>query len=151
MADTEVADASCPGRGFVQLPGQAVWREFTVLNTGMLTRATVQVIGNGSTPVNYRVTIRPLDATGKPTSTILASAAIPNVVAPNDFTGYKLNAVFTTPPAVTAGQFYAVTVEALNATDVKPGIQVNNVCPGLSSLISTRTTPGRTEPRGTTC
>lgn len=96
LADSDVADASCPGPVGYITSGYKRWAEsFTVQHTGKLTRATTVVSGDGSTPVDYRIALRALDSMGRPTATVVTSVSLPGVVATSAYAGTTLNAAFS--------------------------------------------------------
>lgn len=82
---------------------------FTAIHTGGLTRALFQIDNPGVGDQNdFVLQILPTDANGAPVDPPLASATIPSASVPGGTT--TLDATFSPPPPVLAGQRYALAV-----------------------------------------
>src|SRR5947207_1063303 len=89
LGATEVQDASCQapimGSHTTPFPSTARFGEtFTAGHTGQLTRAVMSVLKGSGSSGDYQLDIRPVDGSGAPTETVLASTTIPNTSVPDD-------------------------------------------------------------------
>jgi hypothetical protein len=145
-AAAPVLDANCPGpsggtAGFFNPPGGngRMAQTFTVINTGSLTSAQMEVIKAASSTGDYILQIVAVDGSGVPTNTVLASATIPNASVPTGVS--TITGTFATPVPVTAGQQYAVVVTRPSSADLQATIRSGDDCPG-----SRFTSPSQTDP-----
>lgn len=137
-ADTEVADASCPGTPGVGYSGRRLGETFTVQNTGVLSRATFVVNNGGSGPADYTITIRTLDDQGRPTANVIATGTASQVTPAPTFDGKTVSVSFSPAPSVTAGEFLAISVEVPSG-NTNAGVHVSDVCDGLLFYDTTAT------------
>jgi hypothetical protein len=93
--------------------------------SGSLTRAEIDIVKSGSAG-SYVVQVMGVDGTtGAPSNAVLASTAVPDSMPDGDF---LLNAVFSSPAPVTAGQNYALVITRPGSDMLRTGIR--NDCPG---------------------
>jgi hypothetical protein len=148
-----VLDANCPDPddgsvSFINPPGGngRTAQTFTVINTGSLTSAQMEVIKAMGSTGDYILQIVAVDGSGVPTNTVLASATIPNDTVPTGESTITGN--FATPVAVTAGQQYAVLVTRPSSTNLNVSARFGDDCPG-ARFSSASQTGAFTEDPGT--
>jgi hypothetical protein len=123
-------DANCPGPPegsvFIIDSGNERWAQtFTAQSSGVLTSAQAAVMkGPGA---DWLLQVAALDGAGAPTYNILASTTIPDSAVPDGDT--VVSAGFASPPAVTAGQQYALILARPNF-GVELRVREGNDCAG---------------------
>jgi hypothetical protein len=138
----EVQDASCPGPAGVYVVGGSGFRlaqTFTAGTTGSLTG--VQILVNESllaSPGDWRLEIAPT-AAGVPTNTVLATETIPDASVPGGVE-FTLDYDVDPPPAVAAGQTYAIVLSRPGSDGFTWAGRSGNPCAG-SAYASTGPPP----------
>jgi hypothetical protein len=112
-------DANCSATNFPfdssVAADQRSAQTFTAINSGELTSAQMRVNKDAGSIGDYLLEVRTVDASGAPTSTILASTPIPNSTVPDGFS--TITGDFGSPATVVAGQQYALDVGRPGSTD----------------------------------
>ena len=123
-----VLDAQCPGPASSNRP--TVFRNaqtFTAQTTGSLVQGQFQIVKFGGAG-DWTMTLYTTDASGVPTNNGLASTAIADATVPIGVS--NLAGVFSPPPAIVAGQTYALGIARSPDADWGMAERGGNPCPG---------------------
>ena len=132
----ETQAASCePPRSAASSGWDYVAQGFAPSLSGPLTRAEVDITKDVSFTRDYVVEIRTVDGSGLPTDTVLATATVANASVPVGDS--LLSASFPNPATVTAGQEYALVVNAGEGFGLQVGYRFDNPCPGFIAFRET--------------
>ena len=93
-----------------------------------VTRVALRLRSNGSTDGQVALQVRPVDSSGKPTSTVLGQTLVNEAAVSNTLTTYALSA-----PGLTPGQQYCVLVVYRSGTFVAAEPAVRGATPPMGS------------------
>jgi hypothetical protein len=132
----KVLDANCPdgptGNGFVVFSNFAFAQTFTAVKSGKLISAEALISRqSGGTGADITMDILAVDASGAPTSTVLASTTVPGATVP--VTGQQTTITGNFAPAsaatVVAGQKYALALRTADTAQNVWWTETGNPCP----------------------
>jgi hypothetical protein len=139
-AHAEVLDANCPGPQTGSVSGSAPngrrAQTFIAVHTGTVARAQI-VINKTATGGDFQVQILASNGLGPPLNGVLGSATIPDASVPLGLS--TVDATFSTPPGVVAGQGYAIVLTRPGGNIWSFGERGENPCEGREFASSTQT------------
>jgi Ca2+-binding RTX toxin-like protein len=122
--------ANCePPRENTSTGFDALAQSFTAQLAGPVTRAEIAVTNDPAASNDYVVEIRTVDASSRPTDTVLATATVPDASLPAGAS--IISASFPNPANVATGGVYALVVHR-SGEDPQVGFREGNDCAGVA-------------------